>query len=665
MKGGDGQAATEVRLFLREARPTWRLSQVIMAESKLSKVGISSVSQLLEVLSKEGAGSLNDLLIAQGEKTFTDETLAALQNQAASSPPKPSVPSKGSKDRAAGKPVVGAASANHPSGERMPQAPMVTTAKQEQEREQELRQRFERSRQQKAEVLSKKEAMRARAEAEEQLEDAMAELESCKENGWKDAVAEKELEVERLKALLFELAVADDPVLKAKVEKQKQKSKEIEEDNKQLAAQAQGESSLGSGSASSSAAPTVERGPAPRTASDTQQDVEWFNVVFKRVFVKKLPSEDAKSWGFIHQGQNVQVRPQRAVDERGREWVELTFFELFRSCLRGRKDRAPQRIKDDEQRGFCLVDASDMKLGALLAGPLPRSDWPEIDRREAEEYCLWTGFELEDVLPSLKVPTVESRATQQFRAVHELSIHEKPGFEAPVIGKKRPGTLIYAEKGIFHGWVKLAGEPGWVLFDISMDVSAASKARAAKAAETKLTHEAVHFQHGLNPEFVQAMIKDDELRLREVLAKGDEVPLETLRHAVERVRAFAGQTPLLRLGLQRLEELEREGESGRRARQLQALLAQAQSEKELRDLIRQCEDAGLPEVAMEARCALSKYLEDEARSRIEHGYALEELVAAIKTGNAAAIKSARDVARAAGVPKKELARAFALAQEDC
>lgn len=632
MKGGDGQAATEVRLFLREARPTWRLSQVIMAESKLAKVGINSVSQLLEALSCEGQGSLNELLIAHGEKTFTDETLAALHDHAASSPPPLTIPSKSSK------------------------AAPVATAEQEQKREQELRQRFERSRQQKAEVLSKAEAMRARAEAEEQMEDALADLESCKENGWYDAIAEKEMEVERLKAVLVDLAIADDPVLKEKVENQRRVAKEIQEENRQLAALAKEAAETGTAS-SSAATGYVEQ----RSTLDTNSGAEWFSVVFKRVFVKKGPSEKAKSWGFVHQGQHIQVLPHRALDERGREWVELTFFELFRSCLRGRKDRDPQKVTDDERRGFCLIDAAE--LGALLAGPLPRSQWPEVEHADAEEFCCWSGEAIEDIIPSLKVPTVESKATQQFKSVRQLHVHEKPSLDSPHLGKKPPGTIIYAEKGVFHGWVKLAGEPGWVLFDITMDTSAASKARAAKATEEKMVRDAAHFQRGINPEFLDAMKKDDELRLRDLLDKYDEVPLEALKLQVDRVRAFAGETSLVRLGVQKLAELEHDGESGRIARKLRGQLETAQTEKELREIIKACENANASAVALEARCALSQHLEEQAQSRLEHGHALQDLVAAIKTGNAAAIKSARDAARAAGVPKKELARVFALAQE--
>ncbi|CAE7455685.1 unnamed protein product [Symbiodinium pilosum] len=101
--------------------------------------------------------------------------------------------------------------------------------------------------------------------------------------------------------------------------------------------------------------------------------MEWFEVIFKKVLVKKRCDEKAPSWCLLEKGRRVMVLPRRETDDKGHEWVELTPFELQRTCP-DCKGRSPE-----EARGFLLIDGSALGLGALLqrvdfdAGPARRA----------------------------------------------------------------------------------------------------------------------------------------------------------------------------------------------------------------------------------------------------------------------------------------------------
>jgi len=109
------------------------------------------------------------------------------------------------------------------------------------------------------------------------------------------------------------------------------------------------------------------------SAAAAAEDVEWFEVVFKKVLVKKEPDKNAKSWGWLVQGQKIQARAARASDAAGREWAELTLFELWRSC----------KCRSQNDHGYALIDGTDLGLALLLRGPLKETEWPGPDLAEA------------------------------------------------------------------------------------------------------------------------------------------------------------------------------------------------------------------------------------------------------------------------------------------
>ncbi|CAE7304905.1 dnajc7 [Symbiodinium sp. CCMP2592] len=88
--------------------------------------------------------------------------------------------------------------------------------------------------------------------------------------------------------------------------------------------------------------------------------MEWFEVVYKNVLVKKRCDEKAPSWCLLGKGHKVMVFPKRETDAKGQAWVELAPFELRRLCADCREKKL------EEARGFLLIDGSSLGLGALL-----------------------------------------------------------------------------------------------------------------------------------------------------------------------------------------------------------------------------------------------------------------------------------------------------------
>ncbi|CAE8633567.1 unnamed protein product, partial [Polarella glacialis] len=117
----------------------------------------------------------------------------------------------------------------------------------------------------------------------------------------------------------------------------------------------------------SATTPTLPHEPHPKEQVEAG---EWFEVVYSKVFVKKAPCKLARSWGWVHQGQKIQVTPLQVKDSEGHDWVELTFTQLAHSCT--------ERLFSDDPlgRGFAMVDGTHLGLGMLLSGPLPIEEWP-------------------------------------------------------------------------------------------------------------------------------------------------------------------------------------------------------------------------------------------------------------------------------------------------
>eukprot|EP00434_Breviolum_minutum_P041295 symbB.v1.2.036736.t1/scaffold5124.1/size30633/2 len=153
------------------------------------------------------------------------------------------------------------------------------------------------------------------------------------------------------------------------------------------------------------------------------KDALWYEVTYNKVFIKKAPSELARSWGWVHLGQKIQVVPRTVMDENQREWVELTFLQLARSC--------PERLCSDDPlgRGFAMVEGGHLGLGTLLSGPLPPQEWPEGPE---DAQC-----------------TAEQRVTLRQLSGQRLQIQVAPG---DVVGRlvARAQKLLKAQVTLVH-----------------------------------------------------------------------------------------------------------------------------------------------------------------------------------------------------------------------
>ncbi|CAE7255741.1 unnamed protein product, partial [Symbiodinium sp. KB8] len=96
--------------------------------------------------------------------------------------------------------------------------------------------------------------------------------------------------------------------------------------------------------------------------------MEWFEVVFKNVLVKKRCDEKAPSWCLLGKGHKVMVLPKRETDAKGQEWVELTPFELRRLCADCREKKL------EEARGLSELFFMP-SLDSPMLYPAPKVQW--------------------------------------------------------------------------------------------------------------------------------------------------------------------------------------------------------------------------------------------------------------------------------------------------
>lgn len=238
------------------------------------------------------------------------------------------------------------------------------------------------------------------------------------------------------------------------------------------------------------------RGPAL-----TDED-ETFTVLHSAVFVREAPSANAPKIGILQQGELIQVRPRRVWDSDGHEWVELTHFEVLRSCPNSDAAAA---------FGYALIDGSHLGVGLLLEGPKSRTVKTEVKEEatklasqtasecslpsrgkqsegadnEAVELCiessqvlrsdygsmtLWEERDLHSYPAAVPKPFRSNsgkypRLTpQSFKVSHAAgaTIYEGPSLSERQLCWRAVGSIIEVEEETFDGWAKLAGELGWV-----------------------------------------------------------------------------------------------------------------------------------------------------------------------------------------------------------
>lgn len=311
--------------------------------------------------------------------------------------------------------------------------------------------------------------------------------------------------------------------------------------------------------------------------------------------------------------------------------------------------------------------------------------------------------------------------TQEYKVVHDfVYLRQEPSLHAPILGKRQRGDTFHASEETWDGWVKLHGQPGYIIKDmgglsgIGKVLSQLGRAVPLVLPEPQgspepLTFEVVYqpfvavrtgpsktrpiqgtrkFGERLRAEsqgyggwvrVVQEdgggwmLTLDDELGQLLACKTVDErrKQVSALRHAdhnnvAQLTEAIAGARRCGVRGIE-LEQAEadlrqlREREASRK--ELLQCAAAAQSdvrEERLRRCVEEAERQNFVQEKKAMEEALDKMVSVKMETQREHDLLLEQLAEAAKGGQVADIKAARNAAKAAGVPMKEIARVFAL-----
>lgn len=252
--------------------------------------------------------------------------------------------------------------------------------------------------------------------------------------------------------------------------------------------------------------------------------------------------------------------------------------------------------------------------------------------------------------PLLAAPELAAEpGTQRFRVEVEphVVLYAAPGRTARVQGVSKCGEELVAEAQTYNGWVKLASRGGWAMaFDLEAEGGAPVRLLRCVSQEE---------QRARQKELAQSALSRSGAGEEETPAggagAGGEAAAEAARSRQARLRMGLCSAAEFRL----LEE--QAALQALRARVLEALpRCAAAGESRLRELLEACHCSGLEEEAAQLQQALGRRAQDEAA----HAPLLEALAVAAASGDAGAVKEARDAAKRGGVPARALARAFAL-----
>lgn len=246
---------------------------------------------------------------------------------------------------------------------------------------------------------------------------------------------------------------------------------------------------------------------------------------------------------------------------------------------------------------------------------------------------------------------------QHFKVIFSpsVAVRAAPSTDANIISARRVGEVVLAESQTYSGWIRLEGDGGWML--------------------------SRHPQHGvlLQPAFDKARPQEGP---DEGFASVDQVVQDTLeRHRAsqaapsdlhrpssqpERPAADAEQQKAEQrraAEAQRARELEEKRRQEEDRRRKQAEEEQRRRQEEIRRVQEEQErrrqreeEAKRAKEAEEAKVAAVQLAAEQERL-------LDAFADAAASGDPAKIKVARDAAKKGGVPTKEIARVFALAQQ--
>jgi len=312
--------------------------------------------------------------------------------------------------------------------------------------------------------------------------------------------------------------------------------------------------------------------------------------------------------------------------------------------------------------------------------------------------------------------------TQEYRVVHEFAyVRQDPSLHSPLCGKKDQGETVHACEETFDGWIKLYGQPGYIIKDmggkqgIGKIPSAVGKQPSLVLPEQQATSTPLVFEVVYKPlvavrtapsksrpiqgtrklgEQVRAdaqgyggwikvcsedgggwmLTADPDLgqlltckmveqrqqqvkALHRAAAAGDATALGDALHVAKR----AG------LGGEAISSAERELRQIREHEAVRKDLLQRAStaktdgkDTKLRNCIEEADQMGFAQEKRAMQEALDNLLVTKAETQKEHDVLLDNLAAAAASGDVAQIKVARNAAKEGGVPMKEIARVFAL-----
>ncbi|CAJ1351478.1 unnamed protein product [Effrenium voratum] len=322
---------------------------------------------------------------------------------------------------------------------------------------------------------------------------------------------------------------------------------------------------------------------------------------------------------------------------------------------------------------------------------------------------------------SAKLPPLPS---QEYQVVHDFAfVRLEPNLLGSICGKKLKGDTFRASEETWDGWVKLQGQPGYVIKDmagkqnIGQVLAGIGRCLPLVMEEVQGSDAPLVFEVVYQP-FVAVRIGPDKTR-----------PLQGTRKFGDKVRAVGqayggwirlcaedgggymltadqelgqllkcrtleerkGQVAALQSASRQRDpaalaeavqgakkcgvggaELEAAEVQLRRLKQREALRkelvqrAAAAKEEGREDRLRKClqeaEEEGLEQERQAMQQALDTLVASKAETQREHDVLLEQLAQAAASGDVAEIKAARNAAKAGGVPMKEIARIFALNQ---
>jgi len=308
--------------------------------------------------------------------------------------------------------------------------------------------------------------------------------------------------------------------------------------------------------------------------------------------------------------------------------------------------------------------------------------------------------------------------TQEFCIVADsLNIHDKPALRSLVIGTKIQGEVLVAISERFDGWVELANGCGWVLREVLQSgrvkkvlkevgplpcralvgpllglgpqkFKVAEWPPAMVFAEPVNTSEALEVREGGTDVFAEAQAFNGWVRL----VDGRWMPAIDPEHGTVLICTSAQERQSQKAKLKKVEAALAEAEAQKERSTLQGAIASAKAtglkvwltefkqrearrmrlrgrinsavgnSAELRACVNEASAAEFADEALLSKCLLRKLDHEHKRFAGEHEIFLEQIMTAAASGNLAAVKAARDAAKAAGVDKTAIARAYALGQ---